>query len=311
MDPKDDRDWSEFIPPERVVELAGHWKHGYIPLDATAMNEKMKGNTGGKKWWAIPKPVNNRKKTLTTKEVPSAGFKKRPKGGGPAKGDSKAPYQNGKMGSMNETNINNQPLDARDAETLARLHAKKASNRKLTMGERTSLSALEGRQRRTADSSKIPGASQASKNQIRLHQAAAARGQGKSLTEPLPPGHGASLQDSKDAQARIVERAAAKKLKTVGVNKKPSTSDPSGELAPGTQRMRSYHARMSAAPAATMGVTSEAEYAAKNYVVMHGTAKAREAADKIMFKKGKISGRDKANYQALNGAISAAQSGKA
>lgn len=46
------------------------------------------------------------------------------------------------------------------------------------------------------------------RNQVKRHQAAAARGNGKSLTEGLPEGHGASLQASKDAQARIAERAA-------------------------------------------------------------------------------------------------------
>jgi hypothetical protein len=34
-----------------VVELAGKWKHGYIPLDSVALASKMKGKTGGKKWW--------------------------------------------------------------------------------------------------------------------------------------------------------------------------------------------------------------------------------------------------------------------
>jgi hypothetical protein len=34
-----------------VIELAGKWKHGYIPLDAAALASKMKGRTGGKQWW--------------------------------------------------------------------------------------------------------------------------------------------------------------------------------------------------------------------------------------------------------------------
>jgi hypothetical protein len=34
-----------------AIELAGRWKHGYIPLDSVAVAEKMKGRTGGKKWW--------------------------------------------------------------------------------------------------------------------------------------------------------------------------------------------------------------------------------------------------------------------
>lgn len=34
-----------------VIELAGRWKHGWIPLDGTAIASKMKGKTGGKRWW--------------------------------------------------------------------------------------------------------------------------------------------------------------------------------------------------------------------------------------------------------------------
>jgi hypothetical protein len=34
-----------------VIELAGKWKHGYIPLDSVALASKMKDKTGGKKWW--------------------------------------------------------------------------------------------------------------------------------------------------------------------------------------------------------------------------------------------------------------------
>lgn len=36
-----------------AVELAGKWKHGYIPLDATAVASKMKGGKG-KPWWDGP-----------------------------------------------------------------------------------------------------------------------------------------------------------------------------------------------------------------------------------------------------------------
>jgi hypothetical protein len=35
---------------ERVLELAGKWKHGWIPLDGTAMRAKLKGGNG-KPWW--------------------------------------------------------------------------------------------------------------------------------------------------------------------------------------------------------------------------------------------------------------------
>lgn len=44
----------ELASPEQqqVIELSGSWKHGWIPLNATAVSEKMKGNTGGKQWWS-------------------------------------------------------------------------------------------------------------------------------------------------------------------------------------------------------------------------------------------------------------------
>jgi hypothetical protein len=48
------------------------------------------------------------------------------------------------------------------------------------------------------------------RNQVKRHQAAAARGNGQSLTEGLPEGHGASLQASKDAQARVAVRRASR-----------------------------------------------------------------------------------------------------
>ena len=37
---------------QRVIELAGSWKHGWIPLDAAALSDKMRGRTGGKQWWS-------------------------------------------------------------------------------------------------------------------------------------------------------------------------------------------------------------------------------------------------------------------
>ena len=37
--------------PAQVIELAGKWKHGWIPLDGTAMRAKMKGGNG-KPWWS-------------------------------------------------------------------------------------------------------------------------------------------------------------------------------------------------------------------------------------------------------------------
>lgn len=88
-----DNDWSQFIPPERsteltnrddanAVELAGHWKHGYIPLDEAAWHDKTKGVRGGTKWWDGPdRPKSGSKpakKMLTSKEVPSAKAGKRP-----------------------------------------------------------------------------------------------------------------------------------------------------------------------------------------------------------------------------------------
>jgi hypothetical protein len=46
-----------------AIELAGKWKHGYIPLDATAMASKMKGGKG-KPWWTGPGHSSGAKKAL-------------------------------------------------------------------------------------------------------------------------------------------------------------------------------------------------------------------------------------------------------
>ena len=35
-----------------VVDLAGSWKHGWIPLDATAVHAKTRGRQGAKPWWS-------------------------------------------------------------------------------------------------------------------------------------------------------------------------------------------------------------------------------------------------------------------
>lgn len=65
---------------QRVIELSGSWKHGWIPLNATAVSEKMKGKTGGKQWWttggartnkprasvAVPKDTSGSHKTGLT-----------------------------------------------------------------------------------------------------------------------------------------------------------------------------------------------------------------------------------------------------
>lgn len=66
------------LPDERrteVIELAGRWKHGWIPLDATAMRSKMK-NGNGKPWWSGGKQgkrgSSSMRKTMDAKRRGSA-----------------------------------------------------------------------------------------------------------------------------------------------------------------------------------------------------------------------------------------------
>lgn len=40
------------VDPDTVLELAGKWKHGWIPLDATAVSSKTKGKKGANPWWS-------------------------------------------------------------------------------------------------------------------------------------------------------------------------------------------------------------------------------------------------------------------
>jgi hypothetical protein len=71
------QDWSKYIPPERAIELAGKWKHGWIPLDATAVSAKMKGRTGGKRWWDKGGSSGGNRKVVG---VPKKGTKSRKEG---------------------------------------------------------------------------------------------------------------------------------------------------------------------------------------------------------------------------------------
>lgn len=43
------------VSTKDVIELAGKWKHGWIPLDAAAISAKTKGDSNAKHWWAAPK----------------------------------------------------------------------------------------------------------------------------------------------------------------------------------------------------------------------------------------------------------------
>lgn len=52
----------------QVIELAGRWKHGYIPLDAVAMRSKMKGGHG-KPWWEGGKRKRNTSASTMAKSV--------------------------------------------------------------------------------------------------------------------------------------------------------------------------------------------------------------------------------------------------
>lgn len=52
------------VPHGEAIELAGRWKHGYIPLDAIAMREKMKGGNG-KPWWSGGKQTSVGSKTYS------------------------------------------------------------------------------------------------------------------------------------------------------------------------------------------------------------------------------------------------------
>jgi hypothetical protein len=56
------------ISGPEAIELAGRWKHGWIPLDATAMRAKMKGGNG-KPWWSGGKQSRRGNSTSMSKSV--------------------------------------------------------------------------------------------------------------------------------------------------------------------------------------------------------------------------------------------------
>lgn len=65
---------------DRVIELAGRWKHGYIPLDAVALESKMKGRTGGKQWWSRGSGGGTEGRLHSAVGVPKGGNSKAVKG---------------------------------------------------------------------------------------------------------------------------------------------------------------------------------------------------------------------------------------
>lgn len=66
---------------DEVLELAGRWKHGWIPLDAAAMRAKMKGGKG-KPWWSGGKQRS---------ASPAARMRKSVEAGRIARGEKKPP----------------------------------------------------------------------------------------------------------------------------------------------------------------------------------------------------------------------------
>lgn len=205
-------DWSELIPPERqqTVELAGRWKHGWIPLDATAISSKMKGKSGGKRWWDKGGSGGNRKAV----GVPKKGTKTRAQG--LSEGETVASAALTRKGgpAISGSARIHKPNESRTAMIRHKITPSEAAQRGLDRKSGSFLTTKEvpgaKAQKRGSKPPVRVGTSQSAKNQIRKHQAAVARGRGESITRDLPKDYKAEgLQASKDAQARIAARRAA------------------------------------------------------------------------------------------------------
>lgn len=142
------------------VELAGRWKHGYIPLDAEALASKMKGGKG-KPWWegghrgrsgdakkalhGSPKSGSPKTSEELTKMVKSGPVDSKPRG---------AAMDKPKVGTTNATDVNrvSSETPAQLAQRYIQMHgdagarqqiARMQARKRLTLKDRALLAALK------------------------------------------------------------------------------------------------------------------------------------------------------------------------
>lgn len=261
------------------VQLAGHWKHGYIPLDAEAVASKMKGGKG-KPWWDGPgHSGGSAKKALHGS--PKSGSLQRTKVVKSGSADSTT------KGATVERNVNK----VIENKTTGRFHAIDPATGSAHRSESgkphafTTRQAAEqfGRPQDTTGKSQLKFETNYSKmTEAEVHKAYLAAPKGS----PEKAAHAAALKQKFDARAKKDIANSKARLAKLGIDAHGNKVVPAKvSTAPKSKDTTALHG-----PTAVQN--------AKNYVKMHGDAGARKKIAALEARQ-KLSSNDKALLGAL------------
>jgi hypothetical protein len=242
---------------QRVIELAGRWKHGYIPLDSVALASKMKGKTGGKQWWTGGARSGKGSGGSKGRLHDAVGI--------PKAGDKSAPAKRG--GLTNAQTGNRFATKSRVSEAAPK--------------RKPGVSGKPSNLRRSIEAGKQARGSKDRTSVV------------KSSSKPNERGSKMDLTGSTDTELNIEKRAiegvAARKQPTKEMRdryaaiKAELARRKAGTAAPGTGGRTTGETEFEKAAKARVAV--EPFPAAANYLEMHGTAKTREKLDKLKTKR--------------------------
>lgn len=254
-------DWSEFIPApvdSEVIELAGKWKHGWIPLDATAVSSKTKGkgvggSGGNKKWWSGDGKTESRKAIGVPKPADQTVDKKRiAQSREPQKGDSTA----------------FKTVAARNRDRLQKDQNQAAGTKTLNVGQ-------------------VPGAKAQRKPEVKPGAGTKPYQRGKiddmrTTTEPHPLTRSRKPISQMSDRERTDEANRADKMAERQPDRSAEWKALAGSLrsgkAPtaGSKPVDVTKRRLTGSGQAVRTLGSDADRLAANYVEMHGTDEARK-----------------------------------
>jgi hypothetical protein len=299
---------AEHVLSDRVIELTGKWKHGFIPVDAEAVRVKMKGGKG-KQWWSAgggrpkgsPKGSGGGGKQRTT--VVNSGS--------PAKG---APVTHPKVSDAQTTQ---HYADMRADSKYGRMSLKQKDDYVTARGNGKSHSeAMSGVFSNEKGHFVAPATKRAPRPPTTLKEKDAAWAKkypasaGKKLVDPnkLPKREGFNLITGKVEAGPAISITKAKSPYKAKVNAKRTPDRKSAD-----DRLNSFQRTptgMNEKPKPGAGQTPTGSHEspnvlAANYVKMHGDAGAKRkiAQLELLQKKGRLTGNGPDLLTALKAAV--------
>lgn len=317
-----------------VIELAGKWRHGYIPLDAAALASKMKGNTGGKHWWGAPKAGSGGGKLRAKRNAASGGARV---GGTSSNSPFKAMPRSGNASvDAKRQNLAGANLKARktSASTLARPDVKaevkaadaKVSARKMNASAKRKTNATENEKnnakyfasatdRGLREQEMISRRSKTETPAGKKRLAAIRAEMGRRNLKPMGDG------EMTAAQERTIAAKRTSAVKSGSATAKPrgarvgtptpwnaANTNAESAKAEGAAARANWAPKTQVQPNTASGMGGQ--NASEKYVEMHGVHKAQARLDKLRAKKNKTP-RDEAAIKQLTTAWSNAVSRQA